>query len=196
MPRVALYLRVSSDAQKVDMQRDGLRSLAAQRGWSLVGEYVDQGWSGSKTARPQLTAMMREITKGRVDVVAVWKLDRLGRSTRDLLNMVEELRVRNVQLVSAQESLDTGTPTGRAFLTMVAIFAELEREWLRERTIHGLQAAKRRGKRLGRPPVDVDLDVARRLLAEGQSLRAIARALGVGKTSVHRALHAAAEHVR
>jgi DNA invertase Pin-like site-specific DNA recombinase len=184
-------LRVSSDAQKVDMQRDGLRALATQRGWRITGEFVDHGWSGSKTARPQLTAMMREITKGRIDIVGVWKLDRLGRSTRDLLNMVEELRVRNVQLVSPQESLDTGTPTGRAFLTMVAIFAELEREWLRERTIHGLQAARRRGKRLGRPPVDLDITEARRLAADGQSLRAIARALGVGKTSVHRALLAA-----
>jgi DNA invertase Pin-like site-specific DNA recombinase len=188
MRRAALYLRVSTSDQRVDLQLSGLRQLAQQRGWEVVGEFIDHGFSGSKTKRPQLDQMLAEVNRGRVDTVAVWKLDRLGRSTKDLLVLLEELRVRNVEIVSTTENLDTSTPTGRAFFTMIAMWSEVEKDWLRERTVAGLAAARRRGVRLGRRPVDVDVDRALQLRSQGRSLRQVARALGVGATTVHRAL--------
>lgn len=186
--RAALYFRVSTPDQRVDLQLSGLRQLAQQRGWNVVGEFVDHGYSGTKTKRPQLDKMMAEINKGAIDVVAVWKLDRLGRSTRHLLNLLEELRVRNVALVSHQESLDTASPAGRLFFTMIAMFSEVERDWLRERTVAGLAAARARGVKLGRKRVEVDVEQALQLRSQGRSLRQIGRALGVGATTIHRAL--------
>lgn len=188
MERAALYLRVSTPDQRVDLQLAGLRQLARQRGWNVIGEFTDHGYSGSKTKRPQLDQMLAQVNKGKVDLVAVWKMDRLGRSTRDLLNLMEELRVRNVGLVSVQESLDTSSPTGRFFFTMIAMFSEVEKEWLRERTLAGLAAARARGVRLGRKPVEVDVAQALHLRSQGRSIRQIARSLGVGATTVYRAI--------
>jgi len=186
--RAALYLRVSTPDQRIDLQLAGLRQLAQQRGWEVVGEFIDHGYSGSKAKRPQLDNMLSQVNRGRVDVVGVWKLDRLGRSTKDLLILLEELRLRNVQIVSTMENLDTSTPTGRAFFTMVAMWSEVEKDWLRERTLAGLQAARARGVRLGRRPVDVDVGQALQLRSQGRSFRQVARVLGVGSTTVHRAL--------
>src|SRR5580658_3395862 len=177
--RAALYARCSTSDQRVDLQLDALRQLARQREWEVVGEHVDHGWSGLNAKRPALVEMMSQVGRGRVDVIAVWRLDRLGRSTRDLLNLLEDLRVRSVRLVSAQESLDTESPMGRAFLTLVAMLGEAEGEWLRERTRHGLAAARRRGAVLGRPRVAVDLVRAHELIREGQSVRRVAKLMGV-----------------
>lgn len=189
--RVALYCRVSTSDQRVDLQLDALRALAQQRGWDIQNTYIDHGWSGVNAKRPQLAEMLRAVGRGQVDVVAVWRMDRLGRSTRDLLNLVEELRVRNVALVSCQENLDTASPIGRAFLTLVALLGETEREWIRERTRCGLAAARKRGAVLGRPRVHVDLARARELLAAGSSVRGAARTMGVGAATLSRALSTA-----
>ena len=187
--RVALYARCSTADQRIDLQLSGLRTLARQREWQVVGEYIDHGYSGAKTKRPKLDLMLSEVNRGKVDLIAVWKLDRLGRSTRHLLNLLEELRVRNVGLVSVQENLDTSSPTGRFFFGVIALLGEVERDWLRERTVAGLAAARARGVRLGRRPVEVDIERALQLRAQGLSIRLVARALGVGATTVHRALH-------
>lgn len=189
-PRVAFYCRCSTSDQRVDLQLDALRDLARQRGWEVVNEYIDHGWSGANTKRPQLTEMLRAVGRGQLDLICVWRLDRLGRSTRDLLNLLEELRVRNVQLVSAQENLDTTSPVGKAFITLIALLAETEREWLRDRTRSGQEAARRRGAQIGRPKVHVDVERARELLRGGQSLRKAARTLGVGASTLSRALRA------
>jgi DNA invertase Pin-like site-specific DNA recombinase len=191
--RVALYGRVSTVDQRTDLQLDGLRSLAEQRGWEVVGEFIDVGVSGARTKRPQLDAMLREVSLGKVDIVCCWKLDRLGRSTRDLLNLLEELRVRNVQLVSAQEALDTSTAMGRAFYTLIALLGEVEREWLRDRTRAGLESARRRGARIGRPRAQVNIVRARQLFAEGHSLRSAAAVLGVNASTLMRAVRRAAD---
>jgi DNA invertase Pin-like site-specific DNA recombinase len=174
--------------QRTDLQVDALRELARQRNWEVVGEFFDVGWSGARASRPQLDAAMKLVSRGRVDVVCVWKLDRLGRSTKDLLNLLDELRVRNVQLVSAQESIDTNTSMGRAFFTLIGLLGEVEREWLRERTRAGLDAARRRGARIGRPRTYVPVVRARQLMARGMSLRATARKLDLDPSVLLRAL--------
>jgi Enterobacteriaceae phage serine recombinase len=186
--RAALYARCSTSDQRPDLQLSALRDLAVQRGWHVAGEFVDIGWSGLSTKRPQLELMKREVGSGHIDVVAAWRFDRLGRSTRDFLNLLEELRVRGVEVVSAQENVDTSSPIGRVFLMVIALMAEMEREWLRDRTKAGLAAARRRGAILGRPRVTVDLVRAHELLREGQSVRQTARAIGVGASTLSRAL--------
>jgi len=188
---VALYARCSTADQRIDLQLSGLRSLARQREWEVTGEYIDHGFSGASAKRPQLQKMLGEVHRGRVDVVAVWKLDRLGRSTKDLLTLLEEMRVRGVDIVSTMENLDTSTPSGKFFFGMVALLGEVERDWLRERTVAGLAAARARGVRLGRRPVDIDIERALQLRAQGLSIRQVARNLGVGATTVHRALRGA-----
>lgn len=187
-PRVLLYGRVSTTDQRTDLQVDALHQLARQRGWEVVGEFFDVGWSGAKARRPQLDAMLKLVSLGRADLVAVWKLDRLGRSTKDLLNLLDEFRVRNVQLVSVSEAIDTSTPLGRAFFTLVGLLGEVEREWLRERTRAGLDAARRRGVRVGRPRTYVPVARARLLMDGGQSLRAAAKMLKLDPSTLLRAL--------
>lgn len=172
------------------MQVEELRAIALQRGWNVVGEYVDQAVSGSKDRRPELDRMMAEIHKGRVDAVAVWKLDRFSRSLRHLITALDEFRVRGVDFISLHDSIDTSTPTGRFTFSVIAAVAELERDTIRERTRAGIAAAKRRGVRVGRPRVDVDVDAARRLLATGGSVRSVARTLKVGASTLARALKA------
>jgi DNA invertase Pin-like site-specific DNA recombinase len=187
-PRVAIYARVSTSDQNPRMQVEELRVLASQRGWNVVGEYVDQAVSGSKDRRPELDRLMVEIHKGRVDAVAVWKLDRFSRSLRHLITTLDEFRVRGVDFVSLHDSIDTSTPTGRFTFSVIAAVAELERDTIRERTRAGIAAAKRRGVRVGRPRVEVDVDAARRLLATGGSVRSVARTLKVGASTLARAL--------
>lgn len=191
-PRVALYARVSTARdQDPQLQLDELRQVAKQRGWHVVGEFVDKGISGAKDTRPQLDAIMRLAHRGGVDIVAVWKFDRFARSTRHLVTALEDFRSRNIDFISMRDAIDTTTPTGRFTFSIIAAVAELERELIRERTIAGIEAARRRGSRPGRPPVEVDVHRARRLQAEGQSLRAIGKALGVAAATVQRALRAA-----
>ena len=182
---VALYARCSTHDQKADLQLDALRQLAEQRGWKVVGEYVDLGISGSKDRRPQLDQMMKQVRAGKITLVACWKMDRLARSLRHLLTMVDEFRTSNVDLVSVSDSIDTSNPSGRFALHVLGAVAELERELIRERTIAGLAAARKRGGRLGRKPVRVDVGKAAGLRAEGQSYRQIARKLGVSLGKVH-----------
>ncbi len=184
--RVVFYARVSTTGQKPDLQLDGLRALAAQRGWQVVGEFTDIGWSGRKARRPQLDAMMKVVGRGGADVVAVWKLDRLGRSTKELLNLLDIFRTSNVQVVSVQETLDTETSIGRAFYTIIAMLGELEAAWTGERTKASLAAAAARGVRIGRPPVQFDAARAEALLVAGKSLRQVAATLGIGLGTVAR----------
>ena len=188
-PRVALYARTSTERdQRPDLQLDELRRVAEQRGWAVVGEYVDAGYSGSKDRRPELDRLISEVHCGCVDVVAVWRFDRFARSARHLVLALEEFRARNVDFVSLHDGIDTSTPAGRFTFHVIAAVAELERELIRERTRAGLAAARRRGARIGRPPCQVDLQRVRGLHAAGHSLRRIARALRVSAATVHRVL--------
>lgn len=186
--RVALYARVSTSDQKADLQLDALRALAAQRGWIVAGEYVDQGVSGAKSRRPELDRLMQDAHAGRVDIVAVWRFDRFARSTQHLVTALNDFRARNVEFVSVQDGCDTTTAAGRMVFGVIASLAEFERELIRERVIAGMAAAKRRGRHSGRPKARVDVARARALRAAGVSLRDVARDLGVGLATVQRAL--------
>jgi putative DNA-invertase from lambdoid prophage Rac len=186
--RTGLYARVSThDQYTLSLQLDALRTYAAQRGWSIVTEVQEVG-SGS-IQRPERELLMTAARRRDVDAVLVWRLDRWGRSVADLVLTLQELNELGVGFVSLTEALDLTTPTGRAMAGLLAVFAEFEREILRERVRAGIAHARQHGKPHGRPPVarrkapQVD-----RLFADGLSQSAIARQLDIGRTSVRRIL--------
>lgn len=186
--RVALYARVSTSDQNTEMQLRELRQLCKPRGWRIVHEYVDLGVSGAKSSRPQLDALMADARNGTFEAVAVWKFDRFARSTTHLLAALEEFRALGIDFVSLRESIDTSTPMGKMVFTIVAAVAELERSLIQERVRAGVQRARADGKRFGRPRVGFDYRRAQDLNAAGQSVRQIATALGVSRSTVQRFL--------
>lgn len=190
MFRVGLYARVSTnDQQTLPMQLHALREYAARRGWTVTEQVREVGSGAAKRhARERLIEAAR---RREIDVVLVWRLDRWGRSVTDLLATLQELEHLGVGFVSFTEALDLTTPAGRAMAGLLAIFAEFEREILRERTRAGLAEARRNGKRLGRPETAAQhaADI-RKLHRAGISKSEIARRLQIGRTSVRRILTA------
>ncbi|NLH47245.1 MAG: recombinase family protein [Myxococcales bacterium] len=187
--RVVFYTRVSTSAQTVDNQMLQLQQVAETRRWNVVGTYSDTA-SGARDRRPALDEMMKAVRRGQVDLISITALDRLGRDVRHLLTVVEELRQAGVGLFSLREGIDTNSPSGRMVMVIFSGLAEFELNILRERTVHGLQRARAKGVRLGRPPrVAVDVAEARRLIADGMSKKAVALHLGVPRTSLLRALN-------
>lgn len=185
--RAALYLRVSTDQQTTENQRPDLARLARTRGWEIVKVYEETG-SASKQ-RPAFDAMMLDATRGHFDVLAVWSLDRLGRSMQANLVTVLELDRLGVQVVSVKESfLDTSGPVRPLLIAIFGWLAQQERERLIERTKAGLERARRQGRRIGRPRAHVDVAKALALRNEGKSIRETALALGIGAATLHRAL--------
>ena len=185
--RAALYARVSTNDQNPQLQLEALRELGGRRGWRVV-EYVDEGISGSKDRRPALDRLMTDAHKGKLDLVVCWRFDRFARSVRHLVMALDEFRAKGIDFLSVNDGIDTSTPAGRFTFHVIAAVAELERELIRERTKAGMAAARKRGARIGRPKVDFDIVKAKKLKAEGMSIRKIASALGVKATTVHRAL--------
>ncbi len=186
--RVALYARCSTLDQSVDLQLDGLRDYAKARGFTIVEEYVDEGVSGAKARRPALDRLLADAHRRRFDGVLVWRLDRLARSVRHLVNVAADLESLGIDLVVLDQAIDTGTSAGRFLFHTLAAVGELERELMRERTVAGLAAAKRRGKRLGRPRVHVPRTQAEVLIAQGKTVSEVARSLGVARSTLQRAL--------
>jgi len=187
--RAALYLRVSTDGQTVDNQRLALEVVCEQRGWKVIQVYSDNGVSGAKgrTQRPGLDALLKDASRGRFDVVLAWALDRLGRSLVDLLDTLGELDAVGVALVLHQQAIDTTTPAGRMFFQVTGAFAEFERAMIRSRVRAGLERAKARGVRLGRPRTGAKVEAAiRARLATGQGIKKVAKAIGVGNGTVSR----------
>jgi DNA invertase Pin-like site-specific DNA recombinase len=185
--RAALYCRVSTTGQTADNQLLALRSFAQARGWAST-EFVDQGQSGAKAHRPALDSLLAAARARKIDLVACVKLDRLARSVHHLVGMVREFEVLGVDLVVLDQAIDTTTPSGRLLFHVLASVAEFERDLIRDRVLAGLRRAKSQGRRLGRPPVAVDLARAGNLLAEGQSIRSVAKVLGIGKSTLARAV--------
>jgi DNA invertase Pin-like site-specific DNA recombinase len=183
--RAAIYCRVSSDAQTVENQLLELQTYVAARQWTLAGEYRDEGVSGSKDRRPALDRLMTEARRGKVDVIAVWSLDRFGRSLAHVVTAVQELHERGVAFVSLKEGLDLSTAAGRLQLHILSALGEFERARLIERTRAGLARARRQGTRLGRRPVRL----AAVKLAEvaGLTVRDAARQLGVSVNTYRKA---------
>ena len=186
--RVALYARVSTKLQDASMQLEELREYARRRNdLDIVGEYVDV-LTGSNDSRPALNEVMMLARQRKIDAVLVLKLDRWGRSLQHLIGSIHELTQLGVAFLSYRDNFDPTTANGRLFLGMLAVLAEYERELIRERTIAGLAEARRRGKKLGRRPVMVDVAKANGMREKGMSYAAIARELGVGTGTVYSAL--------
>jgi len=180
--RVALYARVSDPEPDPDKSRQDpenqlreLREYCSTRGWKPA-EFVDRT-QGDRDNRPQLNELLKLCRRRRCGAVVVWKFDRLGRSLRQLITVLDELRALDVQLISYRESIDTGTPHGRAMFGMIGIFAEYEHTLFSERTRAGLNRARAQGKICHRPRLVVDIDELGRLAGEGKSPREIARLL-------------------
>ena len=188
--RAGLYARVSTlDQQTLSMQLRAMREYAARRGWSIAMQLKEVG-SGA-TQRKLREELLEAARRREIDVVVVWRLDRWGRSVTDLLATLQELEHLGVGFVSLTEALDLTTPSGRAMAALLAVFAEFEREILRERVRAGLAHARQNGKQLGRPATAaMHADQVRRLRRSGLSKSEIARRLNIGRTSVRRILAA------
>jgi DNA invertase Pin-like site-specific DNA recombinase len=165
--------------QNPEMQLTELREYAARRGWQVVGEFVDRT-SGAKEHRPSLNRLMADARQRKFDIIAVWKLDRFGRSLRHLVNALAEFEALGVAFISLRDNLDLGTPAGRLMFQIIGAMAEFERALIRERVRAGLAHARSKGKRLGRPKVVVDAARITALRASGASWRAISEQMRVG----------------
>ena len=188
MFRAALHSRVSTnDQDTLSMQNRNMREYAARRGWSIAMQVREVGsGAAQREAREKLLDAAR---RREIDIVVVWRLDRWGRSVTDLLATLQELEHLGVGFVSLAEALDLTTPSGRAMAGLLAVFAEFEREILRERVRAGLADARRNGQRLGRPmTAGLQADKVRKLHRAGVSKAEIARRLRIGRTSVRRIL--------
>ena len=184
MPRAALYARVSTAEQTVDPQLDALREYARARGLEVIEEFVDHGVSGAKDRRPALDRLLKDAQRRRLDLVACVKLDRLARSVRHLTTLAAEFEALGIGLVVLDQAIDTTTPSGRLLFHVLGAIAEFERDLIRERTRAGMRAARRRGKRIGRPRAQVDRDSLLRGLRSAASISQLSRQLGVSRATV------------
>jgi DNA invertase Pin-like site-specific DNA recombinase len=208
MKRVGIYLRVSTSDQTTENQRRELEAVAVRSGWEIVGVYEDAGVSGAKgrDKRPAFDRLMRDATARKLDIIAAWSVDRLGRSLQDLAGFLTELHSLGCNLYLHQQALDTTTASGRAMFQMCGVFAEFERNMIVERVNAGLARAKAAGVRTGRgnrkdgkPSSDehrwgksrMQLEAEiRQLRANGTGMLKIARTLGIGASMVQRVLGA------
>ena len=187
--RVALYLRVSTGEQTVENQDVALRAIAAARGWQIVETYRDEGISGAKgrDRRPGFDRMWKDAARRKFDLVAAWSVDRLGRSLADVAAFMVDMRAYGVDLYLDKQAVDTTTPSGRALLQMAGVFAEFEREMIRERTIAGQSRARANGVRLGRPTIAADkAEAIVADLQQGIGVVKLAKRHGVGVSVVQR----------
>jgi DNA invertase Pin-like site-specific DNA recombinase len=187
MKRAVLYTRVSTFDQNPETQALDLRRLAEQRGFQIVHEYTDR-ISGAKAKRPALDQMLAAAHRREFDIVLVWAADRLARSVRHFLEVLDTLNHLGVEFVSFRENLDTGGPLGRAVIVIVSAVAELERNLIIERVRAGLRRARLEGRVLGRRPLEIDRPALLLDRARGMSLAQLAKAYKISRTSVARAL--------
>lgn len=187
---IALYARVSThDQQTLPMQLKAMREYAKKRKWKIKMEVQEVG-SGAKT-RPKREELLKEARRRQVDAILVWRLDRWGRSVSDLIGTIRELTDIGVGFVSLTEALDLTTPAGKAMAGMLAVFAEFERDILRERVKAGIAHARQQGKAHGRPATAaLKNEEIKKLYKNGKGLNKsqIARKLKISRTSVIRAL--------
>ncbi len=193
--RTAIYARVSTNnGQDPTVQTRELEEYCQRRGWKVAGQYVDVGISGAKEKRPELDLLMADAHRRRFYAVVVWKFDRFARSVSHLLRALETFKALGVEFVSLSEQVDTSTPTGRMIFTVLGAVAELERSLIAERVRAGLRNARAKGKRLGRPRMNVDAARIARLRRTGASWAEISAQLGIGATTARRAVSSLAKN--
>jgi DNA invertase Pin-like site-specific DNA recombinase len=171
------------------MQTREMEEFCDRRGWELVGNYVDNGITGSKESRPELDRLMADAHRRRFDTVIVWKFDRFARSVSHLLRALETFKALGIDFVSLSEQVDTSTPTGKMVFTVLGAVAELERSLIAERVRAGIRNARAKGKRLGRPRVAVDPSRIAALRSQGHSWGTIHRETGIAKGTAQRAFY-------
>ncbi len=182
--RLAIYARVSTSDQRPEIQLAALRAYGKRRGADVL-EFTDHVISGRQDTRPALTELLAAVRRREVDAVAITKLDRLARSTRHLCELSDELKAVGADLIVLDQAIDTSTPSGKLLFDVLAAVAEFEGGLIRERTLAGLEAARRRGKKLGRPRARRDprlLARVRRLRKAGRSFAEVGSLLGVSKS--------------
>lgn len=177
---IAIYARVSTDEQSTDAQLRDLREYVASRGWSDVTEFIDEGISGSKNSRPAWNKLWDAMQKGRVKVLLVHALDRLGRSLPHLVKIIQTCIERDITLISFRENIDLSTSTGRMIAGIFSVLADYELSIIRDRTKAGMRAAKARGSQVGKKRRYFDKRKATALRDQGWGQIRIARELGVG----------------
>lgn len=186
--KIAIYIRVSTQDQSLDLQRSELTRFAKARGWKIHRIYEEKA-TGTNDKRPQLQALMRAAQSRDYDLVLVWKLDRFARSLKNLLTALQEFEALGVTFVSLKDNLDLSTPAGRLMAQMIGAFAEFEASLIKERVVAGLREAKRKGVQLGRP-CEIDRAKVLALKAKGRSYQAIATKLGCSKSGISKILKA------
>src|SRR6516162_1450252 len=186
MKRTALYCRVSTVYQHPETQLGELGQFAANKGFQGVGEYIDHGYCGVRARRPELDRMMDDARRHRFDVLLVWSCDRLARSTKHLLQTIDELNGMGVQFLSQREAIDTEGPLGRAILVIVSAMAELERCIIIERVRAGMRRARLEGRQIGRARLDINREQVIRDRRSGMSLTQVANKHGISRASVCR----------
>jgi DNA invertase Pin-like site-specific DNA recombinase len=189
MKRAVLYLRVSTLDQTTANQERELREVAARAGWEVAKVYKDHGISGAKgrDKRPAFDALHKAAARREFDIVMAWSVDRLGRSLKDLVNFLDELRALNVDLFLKTQGIDTTSPSGKAMFGMLSVFADFERSIIQERVRAGLARAKSQGKVLGRPKIAAAIEAAvRATLASGTGILKTAKTHGLGVGTVQR----------
>ena len=183
--RAAIYVRVSTHDQEVENQLDELRRFVEARGWE-AREYLDEGVSGALEQRPALDELIRDAKRRRFDVLVCWRLDRLGRSLKHLVTLLDDLQALGVAFVSLAEGIDATTPAGKLQMHILGAISEFERARIAERVRAGLARVRREGRRLGRPPVQISGDAVESV--KGLPVREAARRLGVSRSTAHRVL--------
>jgi len=186
MKKCAIYVRVSTPDQHVEYQLYDLRELAARRGFEIVHEYEDRGVCGQKARRPGLDALMADARRKKFSVVLVAAFDRIARSTRNFLQIIDELDSLGIEFISRREGVATGDDMGRLFVTIISAIAELERSLVAERVKSGMRRAKLEGKVIGRARLDVDREQVLEDRRGGMSLTLVARKHSISRASVCR----------
>ena len=191
MKRAAIYVRVSTPDQHVESQLYDLRELAAQRGFEVVHEYEDRGVCGKKARRPGLDALMADARRKKFSVVLVAAFDRIARSTRNFLQVIDELDSLEIEFISRRDGVATGDAMGRLFVTIISAIAELERSPVVERVKSGMRRARLEGKTIGRARLDVDREQVVQDRRSGMSLTQVARKHSVSRATVCRLMKGA-----
>ena len=192
MKKVAIYARVSTSSQTVENQLLDLKNIALSNDWEIVGFYTDKGISGKygRDKRLQFDSLMKDANRKKFDLIMAWDVSRLGRSLKHLVEFIEDVQSKNIDLYLHTNGIDTTTPSGRAMFGMLSVFSSFEREMISERVQCGLQRPRAEGKKLGRPSMMNDgLRQSVKLLRErGLGIKKIASSLGIGVCTAYKAL--------
>ncbi|MDP6314518.1 MAG: recombinase family protein [Arenicellales bacterium] len=193
--RVVIYARVSTEKQTLENQLSELREVASRNNWQIVDEYLEKvSGAKSRSERKEFDRLMKDSIRGRFDLIMAWDVSRLGRSLKNLVEFIEDIHEKNIDLYLHVNGIDTSTSSGRAMFAMIGVFSQFEREIIKERINSGLARAKAEGKKLGRPTnFNSGMAQSVRLLREqGMPIKQIAKNLEIGVGTVYKALDKAA----